>query len=96
VAQGRGNSFAKWSARPRRSGGAGTGQFICEMECKAKAAVGFLTNIGDSEIRHDFHDDGFTVTGSHTIHQKLLILSRKIICLGSGQLQIISNTASYG
>jgi hypothetical protein len=36
----------------------------------------FYTKIGDSEVRHGFHDDGFTMTGSHTIlHQKLLIQS---------------------
>ena len=38
----------------------------------------FYTKIGDSEVRHDFHDDGFTITGSHTIlHQKLLFQPRK-------------------
>jgi hypothetical protein len=34
----------------------------------------FYAKVGDSEVRHDFHDDGFAITGSHTIlHQKLLI-----------------------
>ena len=32
----------------------------------------FHTNIGDSEVSHDFHDDRFTVTRSLTIvNQKL-------------------------
>jgi hypothetical protein len=40
--------------------------------------VVFYIKIGDSEVRHDFHDDGFTITGSHTIlHQKLLFQPRK-------------------